>query len=37
LADFLSRVIDPPIELPAGILTAAIGAPYFLYLLVKMR
>ncbi len=37
VADFVSRVIDPPIELPAGILTAAIGAPYFLYLLVKMR
>ncbi|WP_038184405.1 Fe(3+) dicitrate ABC transporter permease subunit FecD [Vibrio rhizosphaerae] len=37
VADFVGRVIDPPIELPAGILTAAIGAPYFLYLLVKMR
>lgn len=23
----------PPVEIPAGILTAVIGAPYFLYLL----
>ncbi len=37
LADLIARTIDPPIELPAGILTAIIGAPYFLYLLVKMR
>ncbi len=37
LADFIARTIDPPIELPAGILTAIIGAPYFLYLLFKLR
>ncbi|SHO54534.1 Fe(3+) dicitrate ABC transporter permease subunit FecD [Vibrio quintilis] len=36
-ADFCARTIAPPIELPAGILTALIGAPYFLYLLMKMR
>jgi len=23
----------PPVEIPAGIVTAVIGAPYFLYLL----
>lgn len=33
VADILARVIAPPIELPAGILTAIIGAPYFFYLL----
>ena len=37
LADLIARTIDPPIELPAGILTAIIGAPYFLYLLIKIR
>ena len=31
LSDILARVIDPPTELPAGILTAIIGAPYFFY------
>lgn len=37
VADLVARTIDPPIELPAGIMTAIIGAPYFLYLLLKMR
>lgn len=32
-ADLLARAIRPPLELPAGILTALIGAPYFFYLL----
>lgn len=32
-ADLLARTIKPPLELPAGILTALIGAPYFFYLL----
>ncbi|MGG2092701.1 iron ABC transporter permease [Bacillus sp. S13(2024)] len=33
-ADMLGRIIIPPIEIPAGIITALIGAPYFIYLLV---
>ncbi|MDF2052821.1 FecCD family ABC transporter permease [Priestia megaterium] len=33
LADTIGRGIVPPIEIPAGIVTAIIGAPYFLYLL----
>lgn len=37
LADLLARTINPPIELPAGIMTAIIGAPYFLWLLFKKR
>ena len=37
LSDILARVIDPPTELPAGILTAIIGAPYFLYLLMRTK
>lgn len=34
-ADIFARIIAPPIELPAGILTAILGAPYFFYLLMK--
>ncbi|AFZ69270.1 FecCD family ABC transporter permease [Deinococcus peraridilitoris] len=32
-ADTLGRALLPPIEIPAGILTTLIGAPYFLWLL----
>ncbi|MEC0270206.1 iron chelate uptake ABC transporter family permease subunit, partial [Paenibacillus anseongense] len=31
-ADFLSRFIAFPFESPVGIVTAVIGAPYFIYL-----
>lgn len=34
-ADTLARTIAPPLELPAGALTALLGAPLFLWLLVK--
>ena len=37
LSDILARVIAPPTELPAGILTAIIGAPYFFYLLMRTK
>lgn len=37
IADILARIIDPPTELPAGILTAIIGAPYFFYLLMRTK
>ncbi len=33
VADLVSRSALPPMELPAGVITAIIGAPYFLYLL----
>jgi ABC-type Fe3+-siderophore transport system permease subunit len=33
IADLIGRSLLPPMELPAGIITAIIGAPYFLYLL----
>ncbi|UHA75970.1 iron chelate uptake ABC transporter family permease subunit [Paenibacillus sp. 481] len=36
-ADTLGRAIIPPVEFPAGLITAAIGAPYFLYLLRRER
>ncbi|MEH1820719.1 MAG: iron ABC transporter permease [Nostoc sp.] len=37
IADLLGRTLFAPIELPCGIVTAAIGAPYFLYLLIRNR
>lgn len=33
LADTAARTVADPVELPVGILTAAMGAPFFLYLL----
>ncbi|SDM51023.1 iron complex transport system permease protein [Dendrosporobacter quercicolus] len=36
-ADTVARVILQPSEIPAGIMVAIIGAPYFLYLLMKSR
>ena len=33
LADDVARTILAPLELPAGVLTAALGGPFFLYLL----
>ncbi|MFJ7666309.1 FecCD family ABC transporter permease [Lysinibacillus sp. NPDC097195] len=37
LADTISRIMIAPAELPVGIVLAIIGAPYFIYLLVKTR
>ncbi|MGF1540843.1 MAG: FecCD family ABC transporter permease [Pleurocapsa sp.] len=37
IADLLGRVMFAPLELPCGIITAAIGAPYFIYLLIKNK
>jgi iron complex transport system permease protein len=37
LADLLARTIAPPHEIPVGIITAFIGAPFFLYLLRSQR
>ncbi len=36
-ADTIARVIVQPSEIPAGIMVAIIGAPYFLYLLAKSK
>jgi iron complex transport system permease protein len=33
IADMIGKLIMPPMEIPSGIITAIIGAPYFLYLL----
>jgi iron complex transport system permease protein len=37
LADLIGRWVIAPSELPIGIITAMIGAPYFLYLLYRHR
>jgi len=37
LADTLARSVAAPTEIPVGIVTAALGAPFFLYLLRKHR
>lgn len=37
VADILARGLQPPVELPAGVLTSLIGAPYFIYLLQRHR
>lgn len=36
-ADLLGRTLFAPISIPAGVVTAAVGAPYFLYLLYRNR
>lgn len=36
-ADLLGRLLFTPLELPCGIITAIIGAPYFIFLLSKSR
>jgi iron complex transport system permease protein len=37
LADLLGRTLFAPIEIPCGIITSAVGAPFFLYLLYRSR
>jgi iron complex transport system permease protein len=37
LADLAGRTVFAPIEVPAGVFTAAIGAPFFIYLLRRRR
>jgi iron complex transport system permease protein len=36
-ADALARVVITPAELPVGVVTALLGAPFFLWLLVVQR
>ncbi|GIP37642.1 iron ABC transporter permease [Paenibacillus sp. J31TS4] len=37
VADWLGRTAFPPLDLPVGLFTSLIGAPFFIYLLVKER
>ena len=36
-ADLLSRILIQPAELPVGLLTSAIGAPFFLWLILRIK
>lgn len=35
LADLVGRVLFAPVEIPCGLITAVIGAPFFVYLLYR--
>ncbi|WP_335869815.1 FecCD family ABC transporter permease [Bacillus sp. 2205SS5-2] len=37
ISDLIGRTLFAPLEIPAGVFTASIGAPYFIYLLVKSK
>jgi len=37
LGDLLARRMFAPVELPVGVLTAAIGAPYLIWLIIRSR
>ncbi len=37
LCDILAKTVSQPVELPIGIITAGIGAPYFVYLLRRRK
>ena len=37
LADLLARTLIKPAELPVGLITSAIGSPFFLWLIFRMR
>ncbi|WP_019419322.1 FecCD family ABC transporter permease [Paenibacillus sp. OSY-SE] len=37
LADLAGRVLFQPLDIPAGVFTAGIGAPFFMYLLFKRK
>ena len=37
LADLLSRILLKPAELPVGLVTSAIGSPFFLWLIIKVK
>ncbi len=33
-ADFIARILIPPVEIPVGIITSLIGAPFFIFVLI---
>ncbi|MCD9032319.1 iron ABC transporter permease [Luteimonas sp. Y-2-2-4F] len=37
LADTAARTLDPPSEIPLGLFTAALGAPFFLWLVLRRK
>ena len=37
VADTAARTLDPPSEIPLGLFTASLGAPFFLWLVMRQR
>ncbi len=37
LADWIARIAFQPLDIPVGVFTSGIGAPFFIYLLIKNR
>jgi len=37
IADLMARTIIQPAELPIGLITSAIGSPFFLWLIFKIK
>jgi len=37
VSDFIGRTLFAPVEVPAGIIIALVGAPFFIYLLARYR
>jgi iron complex transport system permease protein len=37
LCDLLARTLIPPLEVPVGVITAMLGGPFFLWLLIRRR
>ncbi|MBP1991847.1 iron chelate uptake ABC transporter family permease subunit [Paenibacillus eucommiae] len=37
LADLAGRMLFQPLDIPAGVFTAGVGAPFFMYLLFKRK
>ncbi len=35
VTDFVARILIPPVEIPVGIITSFMGAPFFLYILIS--
>ena len=37
ICDMMARTLIAPMELPVGVITALIGGPFFLWLLIRRR
>ena len=37
VCDVVSRIVMAPLELPVGIITALIGGPFFLWMLIRRK
>ena len=35
ITDFIARILIPPVEIPVGIITSLMGAPFFLFVLIS--